>query len=85
MKKPTNRVRPNGSTKAVKSQAQTAPGKTVTVIFYCAGDRREFSRVEFPEPIYKAIVRACKKLGITLGKYVELALERKFGRAAAAA
>jgi hypothetical protein len=85
MKKPTNQVRPNGATKAVKSQAQTPPGKTVTVTFYSADDKREFFRVEFPEPLYKAIVRACKKMRITFGRFCELALEDKFGRAAAAA
>jgi hypothetical protein len=85
MKRTTNQVRTNGSTKAVKSQAKTAPGKTVTVIFYCADDKREFSRVEFPEPLYKAIVRASKKMRITLGKFFELAVEDHLARKAAAA
>jgi hypothetical protein len=85
MKTPTNRVRQNCSTKAVKSQAQTAPGKTVTVIFYCADDKREFFRVEFPEPLYKAIVRASKKMRIKLGRFFELAVEDHIARKAAAA
>jgi|ERR1035441_2581870 hypothetical protein len=79
MKTPTNRIRQNGSTKAVKSQAQTAPEKTVIVIFYYADDEREFFRVDFPEPLYEAIVRACKKMRITLGRFCEQALERKIG------
>jgi hypothetical protein len=82
--KPTNRIRQNGSTKAVKSQAQTAPRKTVTVIFYCADDKRDFIRVDFPEPLYKAIVRASKKMRIKLGKFFELAIEDHFARNAAA-
>ena len=85
MKKPTNRIRQNVSTKTVKSQAQTPPGKTVTVIFYCADDKREFFRVEFPEPLYKAIVRASKKMRINLGRFFELAFEHHIARAAAAA
>ena len=85
MKKPTNRIRQNGSTKAVKSQAQTAPGITVTVIFYCDHDKREFIRVDFPEPLYKAIVRASKKMRIKLGRFFELAVEDHIARAAVAA
>ena len=85
MKTPTNRVRQNGSTKAVKSQAQTPPGKTVTVIFYCADDKREFLRVELPEPLYKAVVRASKKMRIKLGRFFKLAVEDHIARAAMAA
>ena len=85
MKKPTNRIRQNGSTKAVKSQAKTAPGKTVTVIFYCGDDKHEYFSVDFHEPFYKAIVRACKKMQIPLAKFFELAIEAKIARGPAAA
>jgi len=76
MKKP-NQVRKNGSAPRAARQAKTPPGKTVTVVFYCAQDDREMFRAEFPIVLMAAIKRASKRLRISLDQFLESALLKK--------
>jgi hypothetical protein len=75
------RVQKNGSPAPSARQVKTTPGKTVTVIFYAPDDDKELMRVDFPEPFFAAIKRSAKKLGVSVAKFFELAIEHKLCKA----
>jgi hypothetical protein len=75
--KNTNRVRKNRSAATSASQVKTPPEKTVTVIFYSIKNDKELFRIELPGVLYAAILRACKKMKLTLGGFFEVAVEHK--------
>jgi hypothetical protein len=78
--KNTIRVRKNRSAATSAPQAKTPPAKTVTVIFYSVKDDEEMFRVELPDVLYAAILRASEKMKITPGRFFELAVEHKIAR-----
>jgi hypothetical protein len=78
--KSKNRIRPNRSVARPSLQAKTPPAKTVTVIYYSAATDKELARVEFPNAIYAAVLRVCKKLKCTVEQFFELAIRSKLER-----
>jgi hypothetical protein len=79
--KTINQVRKDSSAAPSARQGKTTSGKTVTVIFYSPDDEKELMRVDFPEPFFAAIKHSAKKLGVSLAKFLERAIENKLCKA----
>ena len=77
MKKPTNRIRQNGSTKAVKSQAKTAAQENVTFVVTCKETGELAAKFDVPRPFLDAMMCDTLRRGISLQQWVENAVRER--------
>jgi hypothetical protein len=79
------RVHRNGDTQTASAQTKISrvkqpSAKTVTLIFYSVDDDKEKARVEIHEAFFNQIQKCSKKLGITLDKFLNMALLEQIER-----
>jgi hypothetical protein len=77
MKKPTNRIRQNGSTKAVKSQAKTAAQENVTIVVTCKETGELAAKFDVPRSFHDAMVSDALAKGIGLQQWIEKAVRER--------